>query len=169
MDVSGAALLSVRPRFAEALLDGSKTVEVRRRAARLFPGALCLVYASSPACALLGALRVASVDVDDPETLWRRHGDQTALERPEFDAYLSGSPVACAIAVAEAVTFAQPVPLSELRRRHSSFVTPQSYRFLASDEMAALLNGQAGDLASLIETPSLCAPIVSSLVSAPMR
>ena len=74
-----------------------------------------------------------------------------------------------AIAVAEAVTFAQPVPLSELRRRHSSFVTPQSYRFLASDEMAALLNGQAGDLASLIETPSLCAPIVSSLVSAPMR
>ncbi len=140
------ALVSVRPRFAAALLDGSKSVEVRRRRAHLADGALCLLYASSPERALVGAIRVAHTDTDGPDALWRRWGVRTTLDRAEFDAYLAGCAQACAIVVASAVAFTEPIGLHDLRRRHHAFVPPQSYRFLATGEYASLLNGEAEQL-----------------------
>lgn len=145
-----AALLSVRPRFATALLDGSKTVELRRRRARLAHGAICLLYASSPQRALVGAIRVAETDTDSPDVLWQRWGSHTALNRSEYDSYLAGCTHACAIVIASAVRFSEPLTLSELRRRRgTSFVTPQSYRFLGADEYRSLLNGEAAQLREL--------------------
>jgi predicted transcriptional regulator len=143
------ALLSVRPRFAEALLDGSKTVEIRRRRAHIASGSVCLLYASSPVRALVGAIHVQATDTDTPDALWRRWGDETGLERNEYDAYLVGSARPCAIVVGAATRFAGPVTLPELRRRQHAFVTPQSYRFLREDELSSLLNGQAGQLERL--------------------
>lgn len=148
---SRVALLSVRPRFAAALLDGSKTVEVRRRRARIADGAICLVYASSPVSALVGAVRIRTTDTDRPDSLWSRWGNRTALKRAEYDTYLAGSTRPCAIVVSAAVAFPQAISLSELRRRRHAFVTPQSYRFLDPDELGAVLNGEAVQLEHLAE------------------
>jgi predicted transcriptional regulator len=143
------ALLSVRPRFAAALVDGSKTVEIRRRRVNVVVGTICLVYASSPMCALVGAVAVESTDVDEPTALWRRWGRHTGLRRGEYDSYLNGSVRACAIVISGAVCFPHPVSLRELRRRQGTFVTPQSYRFLADGELSSLLNGEAMQLYDL--------------------
>ena len=148
-------LLSVRPRFADALLNGTKTVEMRRRPMRLHAGALCLLYASSPIRALTGALSVASVDHGTPDDLWRRHGPRTALTRDEYDDYLHGRSTACALLVAAVVTFDTPVALAELRRRSTAFVIPQSYRFVDDREFKTLVNGQAAELAALTAQLSL--------------
>lgn len=151
-------LLSVRPRFAEALLDGTKTVEVRRRRAHIADGALCLLYASSPTRALVGAIRVHKTEVAGPDTLWDRHGDAMGLNRNEYDVYLAGAHQPCAILVSSATRFATPVVLRELRRRHAAFVTPQSYRFLRDCEAPSLLNGQLRQLEALAPaTPLLFA------------
>lgn len=149
----GKVLLSVRPRFATALLDGSKTVEIRRRRAHLAPGALCLVYATSPDCALVGAVRVERIDTDSPEMLWERWGEKAAVDRTEFDEYLLGCQQASAIVMSSAFRFVEPILLPELRRRRHAFVTPQSYRFLPADEYASLLNGEAHALDSLASIP----------------
>jgi predicted transcriptional regulator len=147
-----ATLLSVRPRFAEAILDGSKTVEVRRRRVWIADGSLCLLYASSPMRALVGAVRVRQTAVDTPEDLWLRWGGQTGLTRNEYDEYIEGSVLPCAIVVDAAMRLRDPVPLDELRRRQGDFVTPQSYRFLDSGEFASLTNGQAHHLEGLAIT-----------------
>ncbi len=148
---SRVALLSVRPRFAAALLDGSKTVEVRRRRAHIADGAICLVYASSPVSALVGAVRIRTTDTDRPDSLWSRWGNHTALNRAEYDTYIAGSARPCAIIVSAAVAFPQAVSLPELRRRRHAFVTPQSYRFLDPDELGAVLNGEAMQLEHLVK------------------
>lgn len=145
-------LLSVRPRFASALLDGSKTVELRRRRAHIADGALCLLYASSPTCALVGALRVATTDVGSAETLWSRYADAMGLAREEYERYLDGAAQPCAIVVAATASFAQPVRLADLRRRSRAFVAPQSYRFLRGHEAQSLLNGQHRQLVELAAT-----------------
>jgi predicted transcriptional regulator len=150
-------LLSVRPRFADALLDGTKTVEMRRRPMRLHAGTLCLLYASSPTSALTGALSVADVDHGTPDELWRRHGPRTALTRDEYDDYLDGRSSACALLVTAVIAFHTPVPLAELRRRSEAFIAPQSYRFVDNGELKTLLNGQAAELTAL--TAQLPLPI----------
>jgi predicted transcriptional regulator len=140
---NGSALLSVKPRFADALLDGLKTVEIRRRRAHLADGSLCLLYASSPLRALVGVIRVRETDTDTAEALWTRYGELAAISRAEFDTYLRGSTRPCAIVIEAAVRFPHAIALAELRRRQNDFVTPQSYRFLRAGELAALTNGQA--------------------------
>ena len=142
-------LLSVRPRFATALLDGTKTVEIRRRRAHIAEGSLCLLYASSPLCALVGAIRVRQVDTDSPDALWSRWGGEAGLARPEFDAYLAGSRRPCAIVVDAAVRLPRAIALNELRSRQDDFVTPQSYRFLRADEFASLTYGHSQQLDQL--------------------
>lgn len=157
MTAERPVLLSVRPRFADALLDGTKTVEVRRRPVRLHAGALCLLYSSSPTRALTGALTVAGVEHGTPDELWRRHGPRTALNRDEYDNYLHGRSTACALVVTAPIVFHTPVPLAELRRRNHTFVPPQSYRFVRDGEIEALLNGQAAELTALTWQLSLTA------------
>lgn len=155
MAAERVVLLSVRPRFADALLKGTKTVEVRRRAVRLDAGAVCLLYASSPTRALTGALTLAGIDHGTPDELWRRHGPRTALTRDEYDDYLDGRSTACALVVAAYLAFHTPVPLAELRRRNDAFVPPQSYRFVNDGELRALLNGEAAELSTLTRQLSL--------------
>jgi predicted transcriptional regulator len=153
-------LLSLRPRFAGALLDGTKTVEIRRRPVRFHVGALCLLYASSPARALTGALLVAGVDCGTPGELWRRHGPRTSLTRKEYDDYLHGRSTACALVVTSPIAFRVPVPLAELRRRLKAFLPPQSYRFVHEGELDVLLNGEAAELIPL--TAQLHLPAILS-------
>ncbi len=141
-------LMSVRPRFAAALLDGSKTVEIRRRRVRIAAGTICLLYATSPEKSLVGAVTVAATSTCDPAALWQEWGARTELRREEFDDYLAGCTEASAILIASAGAFTEPIPLAELRRRHTSFLAPQSYRFLAREECGSLLNGQAKELSA---------------------
>ena len=138
-DDRSTVLLSVRPRFANGLLDGTKTVEIRRGRAHIERGATCLLYSSSPERALVGLVEVDQAHVGTPSTLWTRWGDLTGLARCEFDEYLRGRLEATAIVIRSAQRLPTPVPLDELRGRQNGFVTPQSYRFLAEQERRALL------------------------------
>lgn len=57
-DRARALVLSPKPRFAEAILDGAKTVEVRRLMPRITVPALALLYASGSERALVGTSAV---------------------------------------------------------------------------------------------------------------
>jgi predicted transcriptional regulator len=135
-------LLSVRPRFAARLIDGTKTVEIRRRPTRLAIGDVALVYSSSPTRAIVGAVRISGVATRAPSTVWRRFGPRTALSKAEFDAYVAGSATATAIEVDGFRALLSPVDLSALRTRSAGFVVPQSYRFVQPMEARRLLNGE---------------------------
>lgn len=132
-------LLSVRPRFAHGLLDGTKTVEIRRGRAHIEPGSTCLLYSSSPQRALVGAVEVETAHTGTPSAIWAEWGHLTGLARCEFDDYLHDSPEATAIVMRAAQRLSTPITLDELRGRQDGFVTPQSYRFVAEQERRALL------------------------------
>src|SRR5262249_3864527 len=84
-------LLSLRPRFAQLILAGGKTVELRRRSVNAPPGTLVILYASSPTMAIVGTARLRDVQVLDIESAWNRHRRRLGLSRTEFDSYLDGS------------------------------------------------------------------------------
>ena len=134
---SGALLLSVRPRFAHAILEGTKTVELRRRRIAALPGTSVILYATTPTKAVVGTARIASTVVCRPETAWRDHALCLGLERHEFDGYLAGATRACLLFLEDAQWLASPLPLAELRLT-PSFRPPQSYRYVSGADPAGI-------------------------------
>jgi predicted transcriptional regulator len=90
-----ALVLSVRPRFARAILSGSKTAELRRQRVSAPPGTAVILYSSSPMMAVVGTARIGAVDALAPRQAWRRYRKGLGLTKAEFDAYLEGNTMAC--------------------------------------------------------------------------
>jgi predicted transcriptional regulator len=136
---NAALLLSVRPRFARLLLDGSKTVELRRVRPGVAEGSLVLIYASSPTRTLVGTARVAGVQAASTERIWQQYGPETGVTRGEYDEYFTGVDTAVAISLVDVHPLELPRPLHDLRRRLEGFRPPQSFRYLDSGQVAALI------------------------------
>lgn len=125
-----ALLLSVRPRYVEQILAGTKTAELRRVRPAVDAGARVLLYASSPTMALLGSAIVQSVDVATVGAMWPRVRLSAGVSRAEYAEYFDGATSAIAIWLEDIRAFAQPITLAELRRRWPWLRPPQSFRFV---------------------------------------
>lgn len=122
-------VLALRPRFADAILDGTKTVELRRTRIAVPPGTRFLLYASSPVMAVVGITTLAEAETCTPARVWRRHRHNLGLSRAEYDAYLEGATLATALSLTDAVRLPSPHTLASLREQ-AGFRPPQSYRYL---------------------------------------
>ncbi|MFI6444891.1 ASCH domain-containing protein [Kitasatospora sp. NPDC050543] len=152
-----ALLLSVHPRFATAILAGSKTVEVRRQRVAVPPGTPVVLYATAPTMALVGMARVAAVQVGTPREVWSASRSRTGITRREYDEYMSGAAQASGLTLEEPVTFEEPVPLSALRSA-GAFHPPQSYRYVAGDALRQMAEASAATntaLLGMLSTPAL--------------
>jgi predicted transcriptional regulator len=118
--------MSLHPRHAEAILDGRKTVEFRRRPFAQTVDRV-MIYATQPVGEVVGEFTVAHIDVASPAELWDRHGDFGAITRLEFDRYFEGALKGVAISVAHALGFAGRIPLSAVA---PGLRPPQSYLYV---------------------------------------
>ena len=134
----GALLISIRPKHAEKIFNGIKTVELRRTRPRLKSGDLVLVYVSSPTKALMGAFEVDSVTGGRPSQIWKRFNGKSGLTKPEFDDYYEGAKQAFAVVLKRLWKFAKPVELTQLRRNKTGFRPPQSYHYLTFEEASRI-------------------------------
>lgn len=125
-----ALLLSIRPRFAKMIFEGTKTVELRRVRPRIKPGDLVLVYVSAPTKELQGAFKVGKTFSGTPASIWTKFGKQTGITREEFDAYFRGKGEAHALQIAEAWMLPKPVRLACLRKEKRGFRPPQSFQYI---------------------------------------
>lgn len=133
-----ALLLAVRPRFAQAILNGDKTVELRRQRPVIAANAPVFLYASSPTKALVGSAWLAAVDVGSPDQVWDMHGPASGIDRSEYDGYFHGAHIAVALTLTAVMSLPDPVSLSELRAEYA-LEPPQSYRFIDATRSRRLL------------------------------
>jgi len=125
-------LLSVRPLFADKILSGSKTIELRRVRPNVDAGDRILLYSSSPEMALLGSAKVEEVISGTPRSIWLQARGLAGISRQEYDNYFAGTDVAIGIRIYAARRFERPIPLQELRRRWPWLRPPQSFRYLSA-------------------------------------
>lgn len=121
-----AILVALHPRWAEAILSGAKTVEVRRRAMNVASGSLMVIYATGPVGQVIGLCRVDAVSRGPAEKLWERFGPRTALAHQDFLSYLAGSEATC-------LELEEPRTCSP---RRLGFRPPQSWMRLSSENPA---------------------------------
>ncbi len=143
---TSVVLLSVRSPHVERLLSGAKTVEFRRRPWKVPDGATVILYESRSRRAIVGSLIVESTAVGSRSAIWASYGARSGLTRREYRKYFAGATVAVAISVGQVRQLDEPLTLDELRRRNPAFHVPQSYRFMAVNELGVVLNGERRSL-----------------------
>jgi predicted transcriptional regulator len=123
-----ALLISIQPRFAKAILEGTKTIELRRTMPTLPPQARALIYASSPTKAVVGWATIDGVLRATPQELWRTQKDSTGVTEAEFDEYFAGRDDAFGYQLANVERAASPISLAKLREH--ALEPPQSWRYV---------------------------------------
>ena len=129
--------MSIRPNYAQAILAGTKTIELRRRVPDLFSGMRLWIYETLPTGAVVGFARVQSVAKARPTTIWRKHRDAVGIDYASFTAYFDGAPEAVAIGLATASRVA-PITLDQLRQVRDSFHPPRVLMRLTPAESKVL-------------------------------
>lgn len=131
-------LLSIKPEFAEKILDGDKRYEFRRvgfRDNELIDKVI--IYASSPVQRITGVFTVADVIEASPERLWSHFGDESGIEdKDRFIKYFTGKETGYAIEIQDAHRFSTPInPKTHIEE----FRPPVSFKYV-QDELESLLN-----------------------------
>ena len=130
LDPDRMVVLSLKPRFAEAILAGVKTSELRRTEPNIVVPTRALLYAASPVRALLGTCIITNVRSADLADLWREHGSEAALLHEEFLQYFEGVDVGTALTLTQPRPFSRRIPLHDLRTKPKSFRPPQSFAYV---------------------------------------
>ena len=134
-------LVSIRPAYASKILEGLKTVELRRK----FPkettiGATAVIYSSSPVCAIVGYARIKDVHKLRVSEIWKQYAGAACIARKDFDAYFSGLEYGFAIFLDRIKSLVQHLKADELENEFGLF-PPQSFRYL-TEEPGSLLHDE---------------------------
>lgn len=145
--------MSLHPRYATAILDGRKSVELRRQRVAVPPGTKVILYATSPVMALVGTATVTGVQIGTPSEIWKTHKEHGAISRRDYLTYMEGAEQASALLLDAVRPFSDPVPLAHLRAG-GSFHPPQSYRYVDPDTLRGWVLGHPTAEEVLRETSS---------------
>lgn len=128
-------LLSIRPRYAELIFSGQKTVELRRVLPNVNVGDLVVVYISSPIKQVGGTFEISSVISEPLDDLWQKVELCAGISYFEFQEYFSGVDHGFGLAIKNPKKIHTPISLSELQLQWNGFFPPQSFRYLTSSEL----------------------------------
>lgn len=131
-------VLSIKPVYSDKILEGLKTVELRRRFPVSAPsGALAYIYSTSPVKAMVGTVSIRDVLKLPVEQIWTEFESVAFIEREQFDKYFDGLDHGFALVFNDVRAFSRPLPLSELREKFG-FEPPQSFLYAKRDLRKAL-------------------------------
>jgi predicted transcriptional regulator/N-acetylglutamate synthase-like GNAT family acetyltransferase len=146
-------LMSMKADFAERVMNGSKSIEVRKRFSERWTNHEVVFYASKPTGSLVGKATVNSITRGRTEDIWSQFEGRIGCSRQEFDAYVADAGEVTAIEFKNASRYGNPMRIDEISRLLSQrLAPPQSYCGFTSQHARAWLN--AIYLANLLQRTS---------------
>jgi predicted transcriptional regulator len=132
-------LLSIKPKFALQIIDGTKTIELRRK----FPtetviGGIAVIYASSPLQKIIGYAFIKNVSFLTADKIWSKYGEESKVQKDFFYKYYDNLTHGFAIHLEKPLQLKRQLSLRELKNEYD-INPPQSYRYLSTEISKAIL------------------------------
>jgi predicted transcriptional regulator len=132
------ALMAIQPEYSQAILEGTKKVEFRKRALASDVRTV-LIYETAPTQRVVGEFSFDEVVTGRPEQLWLRFGEFAGIKAKDFAKYYEGCAAAVALSITAACRYADSIALWEL---HPQPAIPQSFTYLSCDALDQVRNRQ---------------------------
>lgn len=127
-------LLSIKPPYANLIVDGVKTVELRRKFPKNLPvGTKIYVYSTSPEQIVIGECEIKEILRKPIAQLWAATSIETMISKQDFDSYFQGLEEGYGIRVWKYKRYKTPKTLQAHFGKKVS--APQSYRYLPTAEL----------------------------------
>ncbi|MFX1535996.1 MAG: ASCH domain-containing protein [Promethearchaeota archaeon] len=121
-------IMSIKPRFAEMILQGTKTFELRKNKPRKKVDTV-FIYSTSPVKKIVGKFKVVQIISGTPEEVWEKCKKLGGIERGAFFSYFKGCKIAHAFEIRDAKRFDPPInPFS-----NPEFKAPQNFAYWRAD------------------------------------
>jgi predicted transcriptional regulator len=120
-------LLSIKPQFAEKILNGTKRFEYRRALYRNKDVRSVIIYATKPVGMIIGEFEVGGLLSDAPESLWASTKKHSGITKQFFMSYFENRAKAFAIQVKNPTRYDEPLALNRLV---GTSPAPQSFMYL---------------------------------------
>lgn len=122
-------LLSIKPKFAESIINGRKKYEFRKNAFSKRNIGRVYIYSTTPIKKIVGIFRISKIIEDKPSTLWHQLKDEAGISEEEFFDYFKNREVGFAFEIVKVEKFETPVDPKNVL---PNFVPPQSFCYLKS-------------------------------------
>lgn len=119
-------LLSIKPKFAEAIIDGRKRYEFRKSKFAKKDINRVYIYATSPVKKIIGTFKISNIIEDRPSALWDRLKDYAGISEEEFFDYFGSKETGFALEIKDVQKFENPI---DPRALIPNFVPPQSFHY----------------------------------------
>ena len=120
-------LLSIKPQFAEEILNGKKKYEYRKSIFKDKNVSKILLYATKPIGKIIGEFAVDSILREKPETLWFITHESAGISKEYFQQYFSGRSFGYAIKVKNPKRYHQALNINDVTENSC---VPQSFAYV---------------------------------------
>ncbi len=123
-------LLSIEPKYAEAVFSGIKKYEFRRTIFKRKDIDRVYLYSNSTVKKIVGSFEVGIILDGTPQEIWKKCHKYGGISEEDFFKYFAGARKAFAIEIKNAQRFSEPIdPYSTFVK----FTPPQSFYYLTYD------------------------------------
>lgn len=119
-------LLSIKPEFADKILNGTKKYEFRKTLFKRKDIEQIIIYASSPVQAVIGEFTIAKILTGNVEDIWAETRFGAGITKEYYQEYFSNKNTANAIEVGRYKRYAIPKKLSDFNLTYA----PQSFAYV---------------------------------------
>lgn len=119
-------LLSIKPKFAELIFNGTKKFEFRKAIFKNSNIKTVVVYASSPLQKVIGEFEIEEIFNDEIEKLWLRTKQFAGIEEEYFYQYFAEREMGYAIKIMKTRRYDTPLSL----KKDFNLTPPQSFLYL---------------------------------------
>jgi len=124
-------LISIKPEFATKILDGNKTVELRKRFSnKALAGIRMMIYSSSPEKEVVGYVNITAVSTLSVKDIWQKYKDASCVSKLYFDKYYHSRDTGVVVHLSNPKKIKEKIKLLELKKIYNIH-PPQSYRYLS--------------------------------------
>lgn len=135
------ALISIKPKYVQSMLDGKKCIELRSRSVNLRPGTRLWIYSTLPKGCIEATAIVEDIYQDSPAKIWKKYSKDINIKKYEFDKYVHDRLIVTAIKLNHINQISPAPSLHLLRKKVKNFCPPQFFIKLTEDHpiLSALL------------------------------
>ena len=123
-------ILSIKPKYIEAILKGEKKYEFRKRIFKRDNLKKALMYSTSPVKKVVGSFNIGEITENHPDVLWEEFHEQSGIKDEDFFKYYRNANKGFAIEIKNVMEFKDPIdPWATI----PNFSPPQSFSYIIPD------------------------------------